>query len=221
MELNKFNDENQLSFISKDLKAKAFPLSKVTEAELILKVAKFLVTNHMSFESGPKVLEFIKEISSCYDPILIQKTHTSRTTITDVIRYGIGYTLQSGIYNHLRQSKFSIMFDTTSDVFGGKYLGILVRYLNSYKGKIATKLLATLEIKGDTTGETLYKTIRGLFSEHDPAILNNLVALCSDNGSNCISSKDAGCANRFIAEFPGLVDISDFATVTIWSVYKV
>lgn len=203
------HNEESKSFIIDDLRTKAFPMSRITEAEFMLKIAKFVVVNHLPFDCGPKVLEFLKEMTQSYDLNLLLKAHTSRPMITDIIRYGIGHTLQTGIFTHLKKSRFSIIFDGTSDSFGGKYLGILVRYLNLAKRKVATKIIAILEMKGDTTGETLYNTIRGLFYEYDKAILENLVGLCSDNASNCISSKDKGCANRFMTDFPGVIHVRD------------
>ena len=203
------NDTQEKTIISQELESQTFPLSKVTETELLLKIARFLIVNNLPFEAGPKLLDFVQEMISCYNINLIRKVHTSRPMITDLIRYGFGYTLQTQLFNQLKSSKFSIIFDGSSDIFGGKYLGILVRYLNSKKGKVSTKIIAILEVKGNTTGESLYNMIRERFCEFDKTILHNLIGLCSDNASNCISSKDAGCANRFIAEYPGVVHFRD------------
>jgi len=82
------------------------------------------------------------------------------------------------------------MMDVSSDVHGGKYLAIFVRYANFKEGNIATKLLKVIELGYTHTGEALYNLLKEEIFKHHPITRNNLIGISTDNGSNMISNRE-------------------------------
>ena len=108
------------------------------------------------------------------------------------------------------------MMDASSDVHGGKYLAIFVRYANFEEGNIDTKLLKVIELGYTHTGEALYNLLKEEIFKHNPIIRNNLIGISTDNGSNMISNRElkvdpkgAGVVNRLYKETPNLIFIRD------------
>jgi len=185
------------------------PLSKTKEAELYLTIAKFIVTSHLPFNSAPRVLELIQSITSQFDQRLVQNAHLSDKTMSQIIRRCISDDLQDELFNYLQKAPFSLMIDESSDFYGGKYLALLIRYIDDQEQKPATKLITIVELEDLTTGEELYKRINASVFRNDPLIKQNLIGLCTDNASNMLSSKDAGVSNRLMVDISHLVHVRD------------
>ena len=186
-------------------------LSKDKEAEIYLNLAKFIIESHLPFDSAPKVLEFVKFIVSNYDEKLIQRTHTSPTTITQVIKQCFGSTFQTYLYQQLKGSPFSILLDGSSDLFGGKSMAVMVRYIDKSNSKLMTKLLQIVELGSITTGEALYQEIMTAIFDKDPFLRRTFISICTDNEAKMISSKDKGLSNRIIEEIPHVMHIRDIS----------
>ena len=101
------------------------------------------------------------------------------------------------------------MTDGSSDLYGGKYLAVLVRFIDQEKLTIKTKLLNIIELGSVTTGEMLFNKIMKPIFEGEPSLKQNVVGLCTDNEAKMISSKNQGLANRLIEEIPHLVHVRD------------
>ena len=79
-----------------------------------------------------------------------------------------------------------------------------------------TKLLSILELDSVNTSEILYRRIVNDVLTLTPNIKNNFIALCTDNGSNMISSRGIevnllgeGIANKFVKETPTMIHVRD------------
>ena len=198
-----------------EAKLKARPLSKDAEASLYLELARFVIQNHLPFESAEPLLEFIKHLSSKYDSILIERSHISRYSITEIIKTCIGDVLREQIVHEMETSPYSLLIDGSSDILGGKFLCVMVRYLQKNEEFPTTKLLSILDIGTVSTGESFHKQVKELYI-HNSNLRNNLIAVCTDNGSNLISYKDIevniagqGLVNRMKKELPHIVHIRD------------
>ena len=53
----------------------------------------------------------------------------------------MGETLRSNIIEELTKSLFSLLIDASSDIYGGKYLAVLARYISEEEDSIVTKHL--------------------------------------------------------------------------------
>ena len=126
----------------------------------------------------------------------------------------IGATLKQRIFDDLKASTFSILIDGSSDLYGGKYLAVLVRYLGVSDELPITKLVSILEIQSESTGEALYQKVAEEFKDKD--IKQNIVAICTDNEQTMISSKGSvvnpkgkGLANRLVNDLTHVIHIRD------------
>ena len=138
---------------------KDLPLSKSKEAELYLELPQFLINKHLPFSSATDLLDFIKHIISHYDLNLIERCHITNTTVGKIVKECIGSVLQERIFEELKKSPFSILIDETSDIFGGKYIGIVARFIDPNSSSLVTKLLSVIEAGSTTSGENLCEKI--------------------------------------------------------------
>jgi len=65
----------------------------------------------------------------------------------------------------LEEAPYSIMFDSSSDIYGGKYLAVYVRFVNFQEDAIKTKLFKVIELGSDTTGEKFLSLLEKMFLE--------------------------------------------------------
>jgi len=201
----------------KESKEEFLPLSKSAEANLYLDLAQFMIQNHMPFDSADPLLQFIKHITIKYDQNLIERSHISRCSMTETIKNSIGDVLREKILIEMEQSPYSLLIDGSSDILGGKFLCLMVRYLNNTEDEDypITKLLSIIEIGSVSTGEAFYEKVKELYV-HNNNLRSNLIGICTDNGSNLISCRGLevdpsgqGLVNRIKKEMPHIVHIRD------------
>lgn len=199
------------------------PLSKENEVKMYLDLAQFITKNHLPFSMGNPLLSFIQEITSKYEPRLIERSHISTTTAIKIIRECIGTTLKESLFDQMRSKPFSILTDQSSDVYGGKYLALLIRYIDIAKETPVTKLISIVEIESCSTGLILYNKVKQELLIDEEYIRNNFMAICTDNESKMISTKSftldtearlaiikgAGLSNRLMKDISHLVHVRD------------
>jgi len=59
----------------------------------------------------------------------------------------------------LSETPYSLLIDASSEIFGGKYLALMVRYLKMEEEGIETKFLSIVELGASGTGEVFYNII--------------------------------------------------------------
>jgi len=197
-------------------KQEDYPLSETNEAKLYLDIANFVITNHLPFEAGPEVLKFGKYISSNYHKDLISRTHLSSTALTKIIRKSIGDCLRKRIVMDLSETPYSLLIDASSEIFGGKYLALMVRYLKMEEEGIETKLFSIVELGASSTGEVFYNIINEEVLNLESNMKANFFAISTDGGSNMNSSKGnqvetsgQGVVNRLTKDNPSLIFVGD------------
>ena len=190
---------------------------------MYLDLAQFITKNHLPFSMANPLLSFIQEITSKYEPRLIERSHISTTTAIKIIRECIGTTLKESLFDQMRSKPFSILTDQSSDVYGGKYLALLIRYIDIAKETPVTKLISIVEIESCSTGLILYNKVKQEFLIDEEYIRNNFMAICTDNESKMISTKSftldtearlaiikgAGLSNRLMKDISHLVHVRD------------
>lgn len=185
------------------------PHSKQKEIELVFDLAEFMITKHLPFNSAPDILDFAKKLSKKYSAAVLENTKTSSTTMTRVVRYCIGSTFKEKIFSCLEQSPFSILLDNSSDIYGDNYMAILVRYFHNFRKPPITRLLAVVEIGASSTGASLLELVQEEMFNNDYNIINNIVGICTDGGSNMISTQGSGLSNRLQTFLPALIHVKD------------
>ena len=183
------------------------------DMETKLRISQFMAKINVPFKSGPDILDLIKDIVANYDRETILNTNLSDTSIKTIVHNCIGATLKEEVMADLIENPFSLMLDDTSDIYGGKYVGLIVRYTRMNSDLPVTKMLGIIKIKTSSTGETHYKLLKeevfnGVLN-YDHLLEKNLVGLCTDNAPNMISSDQAALANRLKNDYPHIVVVRD------------
>lgn len=215
------NEENvALEEVKDENEEDSYPLSKKTEAKLYFDIAYFIVSNNLPYVCSPLLLDFCKYLINTYDKQLIERSHISATTTTKIIDHCIAGCLRENSLKNLEETPFSLLLDASSDVYGGKYLGVLVRYIDFEEEKVSVKLLSVLEINSITTGETFHDMLNHHLLSQNEKIKNNLIGISTDNGRNMISStglavnpNGAGVINRLSKEIPSLIFVRDMCHI--------
>ena len=177
---------------------------KVVKKEIIdslrIDATGFLLENELPFALAPKLTHFVQEILKDYGEQAIKQFSLSNVLSSQIAKNAICKTYKEQIFNDLQYSLFSLTFDVSSDFYGPSYLCVHVRYIK--QEKIITRLLPLEEIKGSSTGESLFCIFESIFNNAKGLLSRNLVGVSTDQGSNMISKHDKGLTNRIIAKYP-------------------
>jgi len=180
--------------------------------ELYFMLADFLIQKNLPFNEIEDLVGFNKNINKKFHPTIIQKASLSSTKMVGIITKCIAGDMREEIFKDLSQSPFSLILDETSDLVGGIYLALHVRYISHKENKILTKLLAIQQLHSDTTGAALFEKVREVF----PSSLNldkNLIAICTDNASKMVNTGVMNLYSRLKAEIPHLIHIRDLCHI--------
>lgn len=192
-----------------DQEKEELPLSKEKENEFYIKLAQFLIHNRLPFSATENILNFLKFAFKNYDGQLIERAHISNVTMTLLTKDCVAATLKEKLLRELKDTYFSILVDETSDLYGGNYIGLIVRYLEKGSESPKNKVLAVIELGTSGTGQNLYQKVKDeLFSIY-PELKQNLIGSCTDNARNMFSSQGAGFINRLQEDVPHLVHVRD------------
>jgi len=188
------------------------PLSQDMEAKLYIETCSFLVHHHLSYGSAPFLLECMKYTSTHYSPELLERSHLSSTTTKRIIKDVICTSIRNNLLDELAEVPYSLLMDSSSDIFGGKYLAVFARFIDFNELSVSTRLLKVIELTTDQTGETLLQLLNKEIFLPNMNIRGNLIGISTDNGSNMVSSLDrqvdpngAGVVNRLTKETKGLI----------------
>jgi len=138
------------------------PLSQDMEDKLYIETCSFLVHHHLSYESAPFLLEFMKYTSTHYSPELLERSHLSSTTTKRIIKDVICTSIRNNLLDELAEVPYSLLMDSSSDIFGGKYPAVFARFIDFNELIVSTRLLKVIELTTDQTGETLLQLLNPL-----------------------------------------------------------
>lgn len=170
-----------LHHIRKEKKIKGIP--KITEATLEktslkrkvfvgeLKLCMYLAEHNVPFLHLEHLPQLIKSI--CPDSLIAKEIKCSRTKGASIIREVLGaYSLQE-ISNILREQKFSLIIDETTDNTTKKSLALVVRYFYNERQAVKDRLLSLVELSG-CTAQDIYNCIKDLFAKNN-ILFTNLI----------------------------------------------
>lgn len=132
-----------------------------------------------------------------------------RTKCTDVTKK-IGGVITEDTVTDLRNNKFSVIVDESTDISVTKCLTVIVKYYNSAKGIIVTKMLDLLDVYGGnqvhgSTGESLFNMFFEILERHNIPH-NNLIGFAADGAANIMGDYNSLCS-RLRQQFPGIIII--------------
>lgn len=141
------------------------------------------------------------------DSAIAQGLHMKRTKCTEVAKK-VGCVISEDLVKQLRQNKFSVIIDESTDVSATKCVTIIVKFYDSEKGKIVTKMLDLISVYGEnpqmsgSTGDSLFNMLLETLNSYNVP-LNNLVGFAADGASNIMGDYNS-LSSRLRQDFPGI-----------------
>ena len=163
-----------------------------------IKLANFIVQNHLSFATGERMLKFIKE--NCNDYDIIKKASLSDDKLSKLIRDCIKPLLVDNLNKKLENILFSISFDeTTHKQSKKKYFGIVAQFYDEKTCNLQSYLHAFKENSDKTDSEAMYKILcNEIF---DNKIGQNVIGLSMDNAS-VNKGKEKSISTSILQKYP-------------------
>lgn len=131
----------------------------------------------------------------------------ARTKNSAIFRNVMGNVSFSDLVVCLRNTKFSLIIDESTDLSTLKYLVLLARYYDQNVQKTCDVFLTLLEMK-DCTAQGLYTSIVNFFEKNNIP-LENVIGFASDNAlfvQGCVCHSIALCASNACTELPNSIE---------------
>ena len=163
-------------------------------------LTSFIIKNNLRFSLANNLSKLVHMLLETYDARALQTYALDRKEASLIARECIGSFLQKRYLVYLESSPFSISLDEGLVKGNTEYLATAVRYYqDSSVLSTKTSLLALLELKGSSTGETLFGLVFDLLFRGSEAqqTMKNFMAIASDKAAKMISRGHAGATNRF------------------------
>ena len=163
-----------------------------------IKIANFIAEHNLSFNiSG----DLTKMIQSLYlDQEVVQKMSCSRTKCRSIIVNVSGRFSFECLIDKLRENKFSIIIDESTDISSVKCLAIVIRMF--VENKVQDEFLCTKEIaKADT--DHIYDLLVNYFNENCIPYKDNCIGFAAD-GASVKMGKNHSVSVKLKADIPFL-----------------
>lgn len=171
--------------------------TKVKTAEL--RIILFILQFNLPFLLADHLVNLIKVCGK--DSKVVEQIgfgRTKATSVTNTIVFEEGLAV---ISRTLRENKFSIIIDETTDISTTKCLAMVVRYFEKNLGRVVDKFFRLIELT-DFYAKSIYDKIKLFFDTHHIP-LENLIGFASDNAS-VMMGQNRGVRNFFEKNNPHL-----------------
>lgn len=165
-------------------------------ADILL--ASFVAEHNLSMNIMEHLPQLIQKI--CPDSEIAKGINCGRTKTTKILTSVTGATDKDNILRHIRNNKFSLLVDESTDRGCTKHLCLVVRYYKDYKVTDAFLCLVPIQ---DGTAEALYQHIVKFFSDNSVPYKENMVGFAADGASTMMGQHNS-LASRFLADIPNL-----------------
>lgn len=108
-----------------------------------IQLALLIIKKNLPIAASDDLVDFLKTID--IDKVVQKQLKAHRTKTTAVICNVVGKYSFENLLTVLRQKKFSLIIDESTDIVSTKHLILCVRYLNS-SGRVCDDFLALLEV---------------------------------------------------------------------------
>ena len=129
----------------------------------------------------------------------LERIKLHRTKCSAIIKSVIGPSLLESMREDMRNERYSIIVDESTDVGCVKLLAVCVKYFSKKQNKIVTKFLGLVPVT-ETTGEVLFHTLCEFLAENDLNI-TNCIGIGTDGAAN-LCGKNNSVFSRFKQENP-------------------
>ncbi|XP_063239654.1 uncharacterized protein LOC134540700 [Bacillus rossius redtenbacheri] len=182
---------------------------QVKEAEI--KLAAAFAAHNLPFS----VMDHLQEVlKGCFPYSKIaQSIQIKRTKTTAVIKNIIGDSHKNILADQLRDSKFSILTDESTDISCVKTSCIIVRFFDDIEGRVLSRFWELIQVfepsdaesveKGATAQHLYAKIVESFQKANIPLI--NVIGFGSDGCNTMMGKKKNSVASRFREACPGIV----------------
>ncbi|XP_055837589.1 zinc finger MYM-type protein 6-like isoform X2 [Episyrphus balteatus] len=167
--------------------------SDISKIKAELMCVMFCIKRNLSISNMDALPSLISNV--CPDSSIAKTIKCGRTKATSMINNIIGPFSQSLIVEHLKNNKFSIIIDETTDVSSTKCLVLVTRFFNIVTNKMTDHFFALLELQHSDSQE-IFSSLKSIFEEKNIA-LTNIIGLATDNAS-VMSGNISGVKAKFL-----------------------
>ncbi|XP_026829030.1 zinc finger protein 862-like [Ooceraea biroi] len=164
--------------------------NKVKRAEI--KLAAFFAEHNVAFLTADYLVPLLKNI--CIDSEIVQDIALSRNKCASIVKNVIAKRETEQLIEILKNRKFSILIDESTDITDNKFMCILVQYVCPSDKKVKTQLLDLLSLDStDCSAIKIFNIFTNMLNNYNIPI-QNIIGMASDNASVMI-----GCNNSFMS----------------------
>lgn len=163
-----------------------------------IRLAGFVAEHNLPFtimEHLPKLIQAV-----CPDSKIAEEIACSRTKTHAIVEHVIGKTSFDSLCEDLRQHKFSLIIDESTDRSTIKHLCLVARYVKNYRIKDCFLGLIPLNV---ADAATLFGHILYFFSKNNISYRDNLIGFASD-GANVMMGRNNSVATLLQNEIPNI-----------------
>lgn len=163
-----------------------------------IRLASFIVEHNISITAVDHLVSLIKNLK--LDENSVKKLSCNRTKCTALINNAIGHTSFEILVDSLKNNKFSILVDESTDHSAIKNLAIVVRLNDNFN--VSDNFLALLPVS-DATAANLYNVIKTFLTSHNINFKNNLIGFAAD-GANAMMGVHHSLKTMLMNDVPHL-----------------
>ncbi|XP_066585186.1 uncharacterized protein [Prorops nasuta] len=173
---------------------------KVKVAEI--KLATFFVEHNIPFVYRAELLTIFKEFVK--EPDVLQSISLGRTKLKNIINNVLCPYETKRITNKLKNNKFSVFEDESSDITNEKKITLLTRYVDNRSLRVHTELLQLINLDAsDCSAQKIFNSFSSeLIKKEIP--LAQIIGLSCDNASVMVGKHDS-FQTRLVQKCPRLV----------------
>lgn len=168
----------------------------VKEGEI--KLAAFVVEHNLPLNIMTHLPELIRSV--CKDSDIAKKIASSRTKTTAVIKNVLGKSSREELVDILREKKFSLIVDESTDKGCTKHLCVIARTMIKTKVTDAFYDLIPLE---NASAQSLYETVVKCLADEGIPYKDNMIGFASDGASVMMGAHNS-LASRLKSDIPDL-----------------
>lgn len=163
-----------------------------------IRLAAFVAEHNLPF----KVMEHLPKLmqSVCKDSTIAKTIACSRTKTTAIVKKVTGLTSSANLNNLLRENKFSLIADESTDIGCMKHLCLVVRMV--INSKVMDSFFGLIQVQ-DATADSLYEHVTKAFNEADIPYKINMIGFAAD-GANVMMGAHHSLSSKLKEDIPHL-----------------
>ncbi|KAJ8980514.1 hypothetical protein NQ317_007934 [Molorchus minor] len=162
----------------------------------VLILTAFVVEHNLPMKLMDHVPDLLRAV--CPDSKIAKSLKSARTKTTNIIKNVMGLYSFRAIIEVLKNNKFSLIIDETTDRATIKHMCLVVRVM--FNDNVSDCFLTLLPVES-AQAEVLFHQIVAFFVEHEIPYIQNLIGFASDGASNMMG-RHSSVASRFLAVIP-------------------